>query len=165
MNVKWADVEGFEGLYLVSNCGWVWSMRRGKMLKPKIDRYGYYVVTLFNNGVRKYITVHRLVAQAFVPHPFGKDTVNHIDENKLNNRAENLEWVTVKENDNHGTRNTRMSQTKCKKPVMRILPDGTIQRFVGVKDASRKTGIAHSQIAKACKGLCNRQWAKEWRYA
>lgn len=75
--------------------------RKGKVLKPKIDRYGYKVITLSHNGKRKSYTVHRLVAEAFISNPLNKKTVNHIDGNKLNNDISNLEWSTEKENQVH----------------------------------------------------------------
>lgn len=75
--------------------------RKGKMLKPKIDRYGYKIVTLSNNDIRKCIPVHRLVAMAFIPNLDGKTEINHKDGDKTNNNVENLEWATPKENQTH----------------------------------------------------------------
>ena len=152
-------IKGFERLYLVSDTGVVWSNHRNRPLKPSIDRYGYYKVVLRRNGMSFYTTVHRLVARAFLPNPDNKPAVNHINENKLDNRVENLEWVTAEENDNHGTRNERMAATKSRKPVIREV-NGKLEHFMGVKDASRKTGIAHSQIARFCRDSNN----PEWRY-
>jgi hypothetical protein len=162
MTVK--PIPGYEGLYSVSDDGRVFSHIRNRELKPKIDRYGYKAVTLTKNGKSFYTTVHRLVAMAFVPNPFSKGCVNHINEIKTDNRVENLEWVTVKENDNHGTRNIRMSNSKCKKPVMQVLPDGTIRYFKGVKDASRQTGKSHSCIASWCQGKFKSAESSNWRY-
>ena len=161
----WRDIPGYEGRYQVSDTGLVYSKKRDRCLKQKLTRDGYFEVTLFKDGRASCIRVHRLVAMAFIPNPDNKPCVNHIDENKLFNHASNLEWVTVGENDNYGTRNERMSRSKSKKPVIRTLPDGTVQHFKGVKDASRKTGIAHSQIRNACLGINKMPWAKEWRYA
>ena len=155
----WKWIPGFEGRSCVNEIGQIYSNVKHKMLKPTIDRYGYQKVVLTKDGKPHYRTVHRLVAQAFIPNPAGKNTVNHINENKLDNRVENLEWLTVRENDNHGTRNQRMMLTKSKKPVIREV-NGNQERFLGVKDASRKTGIAHSQISRFCKDPVN----KEWRY-
>jgi hypothetical protein len=157
-------VPGYEGRYSVSDDGRVFSHLRNRELKPKIDRYGYKVVALFKDGKAHHLTVHRIVAMAFIPNPFSKGCVNHINEVKTDNRAENLEWATVKENDNHGTRNSRMSDTKSRKPVMQISPDGTIRYFKGVKDASRQTGINRSHISDCCKGLRRTAGYSEWRY-
>jgi hypothetical protein len=162
MTIK--PVPGLEGLYSVSDDGRVFSHIRNRELKPKIDRYGYKAVTLSRNGKSYYTTVHRLVAITFIPNAFSKKCVNHINEIKTDNRVENLEWVTVKENDNHGTRNSRMSDTKSKKPVMQILPDGTIRYFKGVKDAGRQTGINRSNITECCKGVRRTAGYSEWRY-
>ena len=75
--------------------------RKGKILKPKIDKYGYQVITLSKNGIRKSYSVHQLVAKAFIPNPKNKNTINHKDGNKLNNCVNNLEWATEKENQQH----------------------------------------------------------------
>ena len=157
-------VEGFEALYTVDEDGNVYSLRSKKYLSPKIDRYGYKVVTLFKQGKARCTTVHRLVAQAFVDNPGHKPCVNHLDENKLNNHYTNLEWATVKENDNHGSRNARMAQTKCKRPVEMLRPDGSSIRYAGVKDAYRQTGITRSSISLACKTQGRKAGGYEWRY-
>ena len=161
----WKPVVGFEGYYAVSNTGEVMSLRKNRRLKLAIDRYGYPKVVLTVHGKSFYYTVHRLVAMAFVPNPDGKETVNHINEDKTDNRAENLEWLSIQENDNHGTRNHRMALAKSKRPIICISPDGKITRYLGVKDASRKTGIAHSQIAKYCQSHKKTVYGYEWRYA
>lgn len=162
MTVK--PVPGFEGLYSVSDDGKVFSHICNRELKPKIDRYGYKAVVLSKNGKPHHTTIHRIVAKAFIPNPFSKRCVNHINEIKTDNRVENLEWVTVKENDNHGTRNIRMANSKSKKPVMQILPDGTTRYFKGVKDAGRQTGINRSNIAECCKGRKRTAGQSKWRY-
>ena len=158
-------VKGFEGFYEVTSDGLVISLRRHALMKPKIDRYGYAVVRLTKGECIRHVAIHRLVAEAYLPNPDRKPCVNHIDENKLNNSVENLEWVTVKENDNHGTRNKCMAKTKCKAPVERLPSDGKTQRFDGVKDASRCTGINRCQIAKCCQGKAKTAGGYEWRYA
>lgn len=94
------DIKGFEGLYQVNENGEVFSVRRNKILKPKIDKYGYYVVCLWN-GKNNYRTIHRLVAQTFLKPKEGCNVVNHLDSNKLNNHVSNLEWTTVSGNTKH----------------------------------------------------------------
>lgn len=153
----------FEG-YSITSDGRVFSHKSNKMLSPKIDKYGYVVFTLQKNGKSHCKTAHRLVAQTYIENPDGLPCVNHINEDKTDNRVSNLEWVTVKQNNNHGTRNVRMAQSKSRKPVVQILSDGTAIRYKGVKDAWRKTGIAWSQIAKACKGKLNQTHNSIWRY-
>lgn len=75
--------------------------RKGKKLSPGKDRDGYYKVVFSHKGVRKSYPVHRLVAMAFIPNPYGKETVNHIDGDKTNNNVSNLEWASQKENQRH----------------------------------------------------------------
>lgn len=158
-------VEGYEERYIVTPYGEIYSIHFHRFLKKKTDRYGYSIVALTKNGKTQHIPVHRLVAKAYVPNPLGKPCVNHIDEDKLNNHYTNLEWVTAAENDNFGTRSKRMAQSKSKKPVICLLPDGTVIHYSGVKDASRKTGIAHSLISRYCQGKPSAKYNMIWRYA
>ncbi len=100
----WEDVEGYEGLYEVSNFGRVKSFaksRKGRILTPSFEKTGYTRVILSKDCDHKKFSIHRLVAMAFVPNPEDKPEVNHIDGNKLNNYFENLEWVTTSENQKH----------------------------------------------------------------
>lgn len=79
--------------------------RKGKQLRPSVDKYGYERVVLTKDGIRKTYSVHKLVALAFIPNPENKTTINHIDGNKRNNNVSNLEWATEKENQNHKWKN------------------------------------------------------------
>lgn len=104
----WSPVVGWEGRYDVSNTGqvrsWWYSKRHletPRLLKSKIDRYGYPVVCLRHKKIRKYPPIHKLVAEAFLEKSSTALQVNHKDGNKQNNNVENLEWVTNKENMNH----------------------------------------------------------------
>ena len=104
---EWRQIPGYEGLYDVSDFGRARSARDGhgtfigRLLKPCMQRRGYYQFTLCNNGTRRTCTAHRLVMAAFVgPRPDGKE-VNHKDGDKANNRLDNLEYVTPSENQRH----------------------------------------------------------------
>lgn len=103
-NEIWKDIKDYEMLYQISNLGNVKSLHcnKEKLMKLTIrsKNYPYYFVGLLKNGKRKYFAVHRLVAQAFVNNPNNYNQVDHLDGNKLNNNANNLEWVTPKENTN-----------------------------------------------------------------
>ncbi len=114
-NEIWKDIEGFEG-YQISNLGRVKSLnyrhtKRERILQQKLSRNGYCQIVLCKNGKKYTFVVHRLVATAYISNPNGKPQVNHLDECKINNCAENLEWCTCKENINHGTRNERVAKT------------------------------------------------------
>lgn len=95
--------------------------------------------------------VHRLVALSFVPRIEGKAQVNHIDENKANNKASNLEWVTQKENNNHGRHNRVMQKTKGTPVVQYSGTDEVIAYYVSIKEAARITAISEWKIAQAVK--------------
>ena len=127
MNEEWRPIEGYEGLYEVSNLGRVRSLdmyvksrygnyrlHKGKVLSPTKDRYGYLTVTLNCNGKSKTIKIHRLVAQAFLPNPDNLPQVNHRDENPSNDNVDNLEWCNAKYNSNYKTRNIRIRETAIK---------------------------------------------------
>lgn len=128
MSEIWKPVVNYEGLYEISNLGSLRSCEhkvpvshRGyngyrtvhqQICKTGINKFGYEVVKLCKNRKYKQAFIHRLVAQAFIPNPDDLPQVNHIDENKLNNCADNLEWCTRKYNCNYGTRNTKVSNSR-----------------------------------------------------
>lgn len=99
--MRWKEIDGTNGLYLISDTGKVFSVRTNKVLKTGF-RVGYEHVELNIDGVAEKHYIHRLVAQAFIPNPNGYDIVNHKDENPANNNVENLEWCTQKYNVNYG---------------------------------------------------------------
>lgn len=162
---EWRPIRGFEDRYLISNTGLVFSKISNRMLSPKIDRYGYKAISLSRNGKMKYTTIHRLVAIAFIPNPDNLPTVNHKDEDKLNNRSDNLEWATVKENDNYGTRNERMANSKKKNPIAQYDADmNLIKVHLGIKDAQRNTGVNRNSIRDVCRGKRPEAGGYVWRY-
>lgn len=103
--VEWRWVPGYEGLYMVSNRGDVMSLPKpthyGHVMKQDKIWSGYLRVCLCKDSVKRGFAVHRLVASAFIPNPNGKAEVNHINGDRADNRAENLEWVTRSENERH----------------------------------------------------------------
>lgn len=113
MQEEWKAVEGYE-FYEISNMGRLRVIEhvvsvKGRQkqktiyghLKSPVDVHGYLYYTLYKDGIEARLAAHRMVAQAFIPNPLGKPEVNHIDADKHNNRADNLEWVTRKENEEH----------------------------------------------------------------
>jgi len=148
----WKSIIGYEGIYEISNLGSVKSLSRKiyflntfrivkeKLLKPNTNRYGYITVTLSNNCDMKTVTIHRLLANAFIDKVEGKEYVNHIDGIKSNNTIKNLEWCTIKENNKHSFDNG-----------LNILPNGVNHynsRF-SVNDilSIRKSDLSESKLA------------------
>lgn len=146
----WKDIEGYEGLYQVSNLGRVRSLDRvvyqiqkggkltpmmykGQILKMIHKPTGYVFCSLSKDNIQETKLVHRLVAEAFIPNPNNYPCVNHKDENKLNNVVENLEWCTHRYNVNYGTSRERAVSNNplCR----RIKVDGVL--FQSVSEAER----------------------------
>jgi hypothetical protein len=161
MKEIWKDIEGFEGLYQVSNLGRVKSfdttdklgrIRKGRVLKPHRHPQGYLLVTLCKNGKHKNHKTHRVVAQAFIPNPENKPEVNHIDENKTNNNVNNLEWSTRKENLNHGTRTERMAKTQSIPIIATNIKTGEFREFYGISECARQLGLNQAHITDVLKG-------------
>ena len=98
MNEIWKDVKDYKGIYEVSSYGKVRNIVDKHILKPGLTSKGYYNVILCKNKLHKGISIHRLVALAFIPNPENKKQVNHINGIKTDNRVENLEWATCSEN-------------------------------------------------------------------
>lgn len=103
--IEWLDVVGYEKTYMISNTGLLKSLKRNtaheRIMKPQIDKGGYVYFNLTKDGIRKSKKAHRLVAEAFIPNPDNKYSVNHINGNKQDNRVENLEWATMAEQASH----------------------------------------------------------------
>lgn len=107
MEEIWKDVPGYEGIYIVSSFGRIRNLVSGKFIKSSQKNDGYCRVCLSKNGCGKCINIHRLVAQVFIPNPDNLPQVNHRDEDKTNNVADNLEWCDAKYNINYGTSQQR----------------------------------------------------------
>lgn len=98
---QWKDIQGYEGLYRISNYGDVYSLIRNKVLNQMTTTYGYLQVNLHKDKKQKTIKVHRLVASAYIDNKDNKPEVNHIDTDRTNNTVSNLEWCTRQENTAH----------------------------------------------------------------
>ncbi len=155
------DIANFEGLYKVSNLGNVIRCIHGscRPVKPWANVRGYLEVSLSKNGIRKVALLHRIVAKAFLKPDARRTHVNHINEDKSDNRVSNLEWVTAKENDNHGTRNMRISakshQTR-KYVYVRLNEDGSEAKRYHTHSELRQDGFNVKAISTSCR--------KGWRH-
>lgn len=144
------DIKGYEGLYFVTSCGKVWSYKKKSFLKPYVSNWGYLRVNLYGGSVKmKHESVHRLVAIAYIPNPNNYPQVNHKDENKRNNSANNLEWMTAKQNSNYGTRIKKISDFHKKK--IRCITTGEV--FDSQTEAAIKYGVQQWHISNCCTGI------------
>ena len=184
---EWKPVRNYEGKYMVSNTGEVKSLnyrRTGKerILKGVDYGEGYLYVSLWKDGKVKQCRINRLVAQAFIPNPNNLPEVNHKNEDKTDNRVENLEWCSKSHNVNHGTRNKRAAEKlkgkkhseehnkkigkKLSKPVFSVDKEsGLIMWWQSAMEASRQTGIAQSNITLCCQGKVKSAGGHVWFYA
>ena len=181
MNEIWKDVPGLTGRYQASTLGRIKSLSRKVntwngyktipecILKPGIGPGGYAHVRI--DG--KCVSVHRLVAKTFLPPPGDNETqVNHIDENKTNNRVDNLMWCTPKQNIRWGTALERRAKSQresgCQinnkgtsRPVLCVT---TGVEYPSIMEGSRQTGADTSTIIRVCKGKLHTTKGLKWRY-
>jgi hypothetical protein len=163
----WKPMVGFEGLYEVSNLGRIKSLKRnstsGGIIKTHVNR-GYEYFHPCKNGKHRNMKVHRAVAEAFIPNPDNKPDVNHKDENPLNNRVDNLEWATKKENVNYGTRSERTAQ-KVRKAIVQFDMEGNrIQAWPSSLAIERALGYAASNIRSCCNGIAKSAYGFVWKH-
>ena len=171
----WKDVVGYEGYYEVSNQGRLRSvphitinnkMRKGILRKPYTNCKGYLCVQLCKDGITKAKPIHRLVAEAFIPNPHGLPIINHKDEDRKNNNADNLEWCDYSYNNNYGRRIEKVIKAQSH-PVIAIKEsDLNQEHYLSLSEAGRKFNIHPTTITRAIKSgkvLLKRKWyfAKE----
>ena len=166
MNEIWKSIDD---RYSISNFGRVKSnyANKERILKPFKDAYGYLKVDLRHGDKRKTMSVHRLVALAFIPNPDNLPQVNHKDENKENNRVDNLEWCTNEYNSNYGTRNERKAKG-CQKKIYSLDKDGTITYYNSRNEAGELLKINPTTISKVLSNKYPQHktaGGKQWFYA
>lgn len=145
----WEKIDGYN-YHSVSDNGEVRNDKTNNILKQWSATGNYMYVALCEDGDRKTKRVHRLVAETFVPNPNGKSQVNHIDGNKHNNCANNLEWVTPSENMNHAYR-TGLQRKVCKGKVKSVVCLNDGKHFNTISEASEHYGVSREQIYWCCR--------------
>lgn len=147
MTEVWKPVPGYEGLYEVSDAGQVRRISTGRIIKPKVEKNGYVRVHLSNKTAES-ILLHRIVAKAFVDNPNGFKTVNHIDEDKQNNCASNLEWCDMSYQNSYGKGAESRNKAK-ERPVLQYTKEGQfIRRYESIKQAGESLKIPVQNIWK-----------------
>ena len=192
MKEIWKEINGYEGLYVVSNTGRVknvpripppgtpkWKLKeykKEKEKKPGANQFGYLMTTLYKNHKGKRFQIHRLVAIAFIINPNNKPCVNHINGLKTDNGVKNLEWVTYSENELHsykalGKQNSRngVGRTNelnvASKPVIQKTIDGHfVRKFPSIAEANRFFG-KETNIPAALSGRQTQSCGFKWEYA
>ena len=180
MKEIWKDIEGYEGLYQVSNMGRVKSLKRTiwcglnggcyrtvpeKIRKGVDNGNGYLQVQLSKDGKVKQCRINRLVAQAFISNPDNLPCINHKDENKYNNCMDNLEWCSHSYNNTYNDR-AKKAGKKLSKPVFSVDKEsGLIMFWESIKEAENCTGIGHGSISSCCQGKLNSAGGHYWFYA
>lgn len=175
MQEIWKDIEGYEGLYQVSNLGRTKSLKRKFVKEEKILTYtknkkGYLQVSLTKNGKTKTERVNRLVAKTFIPNPKNLPQVNHIDGNKLDNSIENLEWCDCKYNINEawkiGLNKKRFGRenNRSRKVEQYDLNGNFIRTWDTIKQAADKLKINTANIIACCQGKYKKSHGFIWRY-
>ena len=182
------DGEPYEGLYKVSNFGRILSLNyrntgRAELMTPSEDTYGYLKVDLSKNGETKTCSVHRLIAQTFLPNPENKPCINHKIEGEkgkkinmvifntdgsIDEEKTTIEWATYEENNNYATRNERaakaMTNGKLSKPVLQLsLTGDLIREWPSVAECERN-GFNKGYVAACCRGVYESAYGFRWEY-
>jgi hypothetical protein len=173
MQEIWKDIKALDNKYLISNMGKIRSyLHKNHNLSTHYNNSGYEVIVI----KKKHFSIHRLVAEAFVPNPNNYVFVNHIDGNKHNNKFNNLEWCTKSYNEKEAYRlglktptlpnlgKTGILSARSKKVYQFNKEHILINCYNGVREASRKTNILSSCISDCCRGVQKTAGGYIWKY-
>lgn len=152
MSETWKDIKGYEGLYQVSDKGRV--RNADGLIMSQTKRGKYLKVGLSKNGIKKGVSVHRLVALAFIDNPNDLPYVNHKDEDKHNNVATNLEWCTAQYNSTYGTAKERNVVSRRKPVIATDVKTGEEHYFPSLSEAQKQGFAKTSAISRAIAGWC-----------
>lgn len=156
---NWRDISISNGIYQISDFGRIKNSKTNKILSP--SKSGEYLHIWLSYGINKEFLIHRLVAESFIPNPYGFKCVNHKDENKLNNRVDNLEWCTYQYNVGYGkgalARNSRIIQYD--------MGGNAINIWESAKDAADSLEINYQGISACCRNLRKSCGGFLWSYA
>lgn len=156
---EWKDIVGAEEYYQVSNLGRIRNKGTKEILKP--SNSGEYRHIELRYGINKNVLIHRLVAEAFVPNPLKLRCVNHIDENKKNNRADNLEWCTYQYNVRYG----QGALQRNSKIIQYDLSGNALKIWNSIKEASEDLGLRYQCISMCCRNKRKSCGGYAWTYA
>ena len=171
----WKTINGYPN-YMISSMGNVKNIKTGKLLKTRIGNNGYYTITLSKKGEIKKKDIHRLIAIAFIPNPENKPEIDHINTDKIDNRIENLRWVTHKENinnpisiskmkKNQHLKNTFGAEHPLSKPILQFSMDGKlVRKWESAVDIKKELDFNNCHISSCCKGKRKTANGYIWRY-
>lgn len=176
MKEVYKDISGYEGRYQVSNLGNIKSLdgngidrkrRKGQILNPTLTKAGYLRVNLWgDNGKFKSCFVHRLVAEAFIPKRKGCNEINHINEDKTDNRTVNLEWCDTYYNNAYGTKAQRSASKLKKRAIIGVvIATSEVEHYESIAEASRVIGGYTGNIGKVLRGEKPTAYGRKWYYA
>lgn len=170
----WKPIEGYKGIYEISNLGRVKSLARldvigrkigERIMKCQLNKDGYLNITLKNEDGKKTYLLHRLVAIHFVENPYGYDEINHIDVDPSNPKASNLEWCTRKYNVNYADAIEKTIKANQKKVIQLSKDNVYIKTHESIKGAAKEVQIPDSNITACCKGKRPTAGGFKWEYA
>ncbi|MBQ8207049.1 MAG: HNH endonuclease [Bacilli bacterium] len=181
MQEIWKDIKGYEGLYKASNLGRIKSMprhgthvREEHILKQNVNRKGYSIVGLTKNSKTSTITVHRLVANAFIPNPNNLPQVDHINDNKKDNSINNLQWITNEDNMKKawltGARSIektyKRGKENCRAKIVNQydLKNNYIRTWYCIRDIEKELGFDNRNISACCRNKRPTAYGYKWKY-